>query len=294
MTRPTRLSTGLACLLCLALALPAAAATSESDDAGIRAAVEDYVDSVYRVEPERVEQSMHPKLQKVGYFKPDGSDEYREAWMNFYEFVDLAATYNQNGRIDLKTAPRKIQILDRLDTTAVARLDAAWGIDFFHLAKKDDRWIVMNVIWQSEPPPSFAEQSDAEAKADVEGIRQAALDYANSAYQVAPELIERSVHPHVQKVGYVRPREGDGYREAWMNFTELQQLVEAWNVDNRQFDPATAKAEVHVLDRLDQIAMARLDAEWGVDYFHLAKKDGRWIIMNVIWQVYPKAEPPAP
>ena len=34
-------------------------------------------------------------------------------------------------------------------------------------------------------------------------------------------------------------------------------------------------------------AVARLDAEWGVDYFQLAKIDGRWMIVNVIWQTYP-------
>ena len=27
--------------------------------------------------------------------------------------------------------------------------------------------------------------------------------------------------------------------------------------------------------------------EWGIDYFHLAKLDGTWTIMNVIWQTYP-------
>jgi hypothetical protein len=29
------------------------------------------------------------------------------------------------------------------------------------------------------------------------------------------------------------------------------------------------------------------DAEWGVDPFQLAKLDGSWTIMNVIWQTNP-------
>ena len=36
--------------------------------------------------------------------------------------------------------------------------------------------------------------------------------------------------------------------------------------------------------------MARLDAEWGIDFFHLAKVDGTWKIMNVIWQSYPAGD----
>ena len=290
MIRPTQSLAGfvfLACL-CLLVALPTAAA--DDDETGIRAAVSDYVDSVYDVDPSLVERSIHPHLQKVGYYTPEGSDEYFETWMNFYEFLELAEFYNAKGQIDPKTAPKEIEIIDRLDVTAVARVDAQWGIDLFHLAKLGGKWTIMNVIWQAYPPDSFKEQSEADAKADVEGIRQAAFDYANSAYQVAPELIAKSVHPHVQKVGYVHAREGDGYRERWMNFTELQQLVERWNVGHERFDPETAKAEIKVLDRLDKVALARLDAEWGVDFFHLAKKDGRWIIMNVVWQAYPKEE----
>ena len=121
---------------------------------------------------------------------------------------------------------------------------------------------------------------------DEEGIRQAVLDYADSAYQVRPELVDRSVHPHLQKIGYVPSREGEGYRELWMNFYELKELVSGWNKEGR-FDPATAKREIEILDRLDTTAVARLDAEWGIDFFHLAKVDGRWMIMNVIWQTYP-------
>ena len=127
----------------------------------------------------------------------------------------------------------------------------------------------------------------AVADSDEDAIRQAVLNYANSAYLVAPELVEESVHPKLQKIGYVPNREGEGYHELWMNFSELKELVSGWNKEGR-FDADTAKREIKILDRLDQTAVARLDAEWGIDFFHLAKKDGTWKIMNVIWQTYPK------
>ena len=122
------------------------------------------------------------------------------------------------------------------------------------------------------------------ADADEDAISQAVLNYANSAYEVKPELVDQSVHPKLQKIGYVL-REGE-YRELWMNYYELKQLVAGWNKEGR-FDPATAKREIKVLDRLDRTAVARLDAEWGIDFFQLAKLDGTWTIMNVIWQTYP-------
>jgi hypothetical protein len=130
------------------------------------------------------------------------------------------------------------------------------------------------------------------ADADEEGIRRAVLDYAEAAYLVKPELVERSVHPKLQKIGYVAAGE-DEYRELWMNFYELRELVSYWNREG-QYPPETAKREIEILDRLDRTAVARLDAEWGIDFLQLAKIDGAWKIMNVIWQTYPPAEPSAP
>lgn len=124
------------------------------------------------------------------------------------------------------------------------------------------------------------------ANTDAEAIRAAVLDYANSAYLVQPELIDRSVHPKLQKVGYIKRADAPTHREAFMNFDQLRDLVSKWNKEGR-FDAATARRDIRVIDQLDVTAVARLDAEWGVDYFHLAKIEGQWKIVNVIWQTVP-------
>ena len=41
------------------------------------------------------------------------------------------------------------------------------------------------------------------------------------------------------------------------------------------------------LGRLDQTATVKLVAQWGVDYMHLARYDGRWKVVNVLWQSAP-------
>lgn len=48
--------------------------------------------------------------------------------------------------------------------------------------------------------------------------------------------------------------------------------------------PADAPKKVEILDLLNQTASAKLTASWGVDYFHLAKYEGKWKIVHVLWQ----------
>jgi len=52
------------------------------------------------------------------------------------------------------------------------------------------------------------------------------------------------------------------------------------SADTGKFSSAAAAANF-------QTAVARLDAEWGIDFFHLAKVDGNWMIVNAVWQTYP-------
>jgi hypothetical protein len=126
----------------------------------------------------------------------------------------------------------------------------------------------------------------ATAAADRRAIEQAVLDYAEAFYLMEPARIERSVHRELVKFGFFRDRPGAAYDGGAMNFRELHELAAGWN-RNGKFDPATARREVAVLDVLDQTAAAKLVAEWGIDYMHLAKYEGRWQIIHVLWQTHP-------
>ena len=114
----------------------------------VRKAILDYVEGIYQVKPERIKRSVHPKLWKRGYGWRNG--KYDEIPMTFDELVGLAGKYNKDGHIK-EDAPKQIRIFEVLDKTASAKLTAEWGIDYFHLAKLDGKWMIMNVIWQTSP-----------------------------------------------------------------------------------------------------------------------------------------------
>ncbi len=119
---------------------------------------------------------------------------------------------------------------------------------------------------------------------DVEAVRNAVLDYVEGIYEVEPERIERSVHPDLAKLGWGRDDEG-AYHRYPMTQPQLVDLASKYNKDGRIAEDAPKKIEIYEV--LDKTASVKLTASWGIDYMHLAKLDGKWMIMNVLWQSHP-------
>ncbi len=139
----------LAALFACALPLAALAQTDAEREA-VRQAVLDYVEGVYNVDASRIERSVHPDMAKRGFFVKKGEAAYSAHVMTFAQLVELAKTYNKEGRVP-KDAPKQIEIYDVSDQTASVKLTAHWGIDYMHLAKYEGKWKIINVLWQSPP-----------------------------------------------------------------------------------------------------------------------------------------------
>ena len=139
-------------LLALLMTPAALRAQSPADSAGVRAAVLDYVEGIYRVDTSRIVRSVVPDLAKRGFYVPRSQSAYTSSPMTYAQLITVAKTFNAKGQLNAETAVKQITILDILDQTASAKLVADWGIDYMHLAKYDGRWMIVNIIWQSTPP----------------------------------------------------------------------------------------------------------------------------------------------
>lgn len=139
--------------LILAFSFAAAAQTNEDREAVRRAAL-DYVESIYDVDPAKVERSFNPDLAKRVFYVKNGETVYTpQLTMKFAQLTELAKTYNKNGSVP-KTAPKEVVIYEVSDQTASAKVTASWGIDYLHLAKYDGHWKIINILWQSPPRPA--------------------------------------------------------------------------------------------------------------------------------------------
>ncbi len=143
--------------LLIALALPALLApfalqdADKSDREAVEAAVLDYVEGIYDVEPNRIARSVHKDLKKYGFWREDAETPYQGMAMTYDQLHALAGRYNADKHIPAD-APKQVEVLDLLDQTASAKLTAEWGIDYMQLAKFDGRWQIVHVMWQSHPP----------------------------------------------------------------------------------------------------------------------------------------------
>jgi hypothetical protein len=130
----------------------------------------------------------------------------------------------------------------------------------------------------------------AQSGTDRDGVRRAALDYIEGFYEGDAAKLHRSVRPEVTKFGFFKEGPSSPYASEPMSFDEMLAFAERVKTTGRGGPPANAPKEVIVLDVQDQTAAAKVIAWWGTDYLHLARYDGKWMILHVIWQTPPPAQ----
>jgi hypothetical protein len=128
----------------------------------------------------------------------------------------------------------------------------------------------------------------AQSVAEREAVRAAVLDYVEGIYEVNHTRIERSVHPDMAKRGFFVKKGETAYSPHTMTFQQLVDLAKSYNKDGHV--KKDAPKEIVIYDISDQTASIKLTAVWGIDYMHLAKYEGRWKIVNVLWQTPPKRD----
>jgi hypothetical protein len=123
-------------------------AQSTDDHRLIEKAILNYVEAFYEADTAKAYESVARDLAKRGYYTRDAQNV--EAKMTFEQLVNLARRW-KNGVNITADSPRKITVFEVLDKIASAKVEAHWGIDYFHLAKTDGKWTIINVLWQEYP-----------------------------------------------------------------------------------------------------------------------------------------------
>jgi hypothetical protein len=124
-------------------------AQSSSDSAAVRAAALDYIEGWYTGNAERMERAVHPDLAK----RIMNTDQRGRRVLGHQSAMTLVLnTRGGGGKETPVTEQRKdVRILDIFGNTASVRIDADSWVDYLHIARWNDRWVIVNVLWELRP-----------------------------------------------------------------------------------------------------------------------------------------------
>ncbi len=136
-------------LAAAATAPPAAIVPDPATLAAIEATCFDYVDGQLEADPQRVARSLHPDLAKRAILGDTPDERLGLRRMSKEELVGLT----RQGA--LKTPKeqwnRSCRVLDVTGNAASVRLETPWFVDYFHMGRFGERWVIVNALWYSKP-----------------------------------------------------------------------------------------------------------------------------------------------
>ena len=141
--------------------------------------------------------------------------------------------------------------------------------------------LLIGVIWAS----AFVATGQVDADRDV--IKRTALNYAEGWYEGNAEKMESALHPDLAK-RIVRTNEKGQSGLGQMSAMSLVQGTRAGS--GKQTPAAEQQKDVTILDITGGAATVKLEMRDWVDYMHIGKFNGKWVIINVLWEMKPRKD----
>lgn len=108
-----------------------------------------YIEGFYKGDTAKLIQSLDPNLHKVGYWKNKTTGKYNaDGNMTYRQALDYAKNVFNKKNFAKQEAPKKVELLDIQNAIAAAKITAWWGTDYILLAKKENTWLIEQVLWE--------------------------------------------------------------------------------------------------------------------------------------------------
>ena len=146
------------------------------------------------------------------------------------------------------------------------------------------RFLTFVLLALCVPPGNLHPQANDESAA----IRAAALDYVEGWYTGDAARMERALHPELAKrIVNTNPQNG---RNTLGQQSAMTLVQSTRNGGGKNTPPEQMQKDVVILDIYHNAASVRATMSGWVDYMHMAKWNGRWVIVNVLWEQKPPGQ----
>lgn len=124
--------------------------TAGDDVEAITKAVLDYGEGWYAGDAERMERALHPDLAKRALMPDPRSGRGKIDHVSAMRLVQMTrGGYGKQTPKENRLA--KVTILDVMGNAATIKLQMNDWVDYMHLSKMGDRWVIVNVLWEFTP-----------------------------------------------------------------------------------------------------------------------------------------------
>lgn len=130
-------------------------------------------------------------------------------------------------------------------------------------------------------------QNSAVSETDRDAIKATALDYIEGWYEGNADRMERALHPDLAK-RIVNTNPQGRSQLGQMSAMGLVQGVKRGG--GKDTPKEKQQKDVTILDVFGNAASVKVVASDWVDYLHVGKFNGRWVIINVLWELKPAAK----
>ena len=111
------------------------------DNVAILQVALDYIEGWYHGNAAQMDRALHTRLAKRR-ITPDG-----KVWQVDKEWM-VDATGKGRGRMENPEVGRKkVTILDATETMGCVKIVSEKFIDYLHIARDGDKWVIVNVLW---------------------------------------------------------------------------------------------------------------------------------------------------
>ena len=147
------------------------------------------------------------------------------------------------------------------------------------------RMLLLACIVVAAPAAADAQRSAATPTpaADSAAIRAAALDYMEGWYSGDADRMERAVHPELAKRIVMVNR--DNGRNTLDQVGAMTLVQRTRRGGGKETPVAQQQKDIAILDIFRNAASVKVTMSGWVDYMHLARFNGRWVIINVLWEL---------
>jgi hypothetical protein len=127
----------------------------------------------------------------------------------------------------------------------------------------------------------------AQSDADRDAIKRTALNYAEGWYEGNADKMESALSPDLAKrIARTNPQGQSSLGQ--MTAMTLVQFTRAG--EGKKTPKEEQQKDITILDMLGGAATVKCEMRDWIDYMHIGKMNGKWMIINVLWEMKPKKD----